>query len=50
MLSVLRMVFAVGPLLFGLGFLAPLIAQSLEAMSLTPPMGLSPLVLGLLVG
>ena len=50
MLSVLRMVFAVGPLLFGLGFLAPLIAQSLEAMSLTPPMGLSRLVLGLLVG
>lgn len=50
MFSAIRVVFAVGPLLFGLGFLAPLIAQSLEALSLTPPMGLSPLALGLAVG
>ncbi len=47
---VIRAIFALGPLLFGIGFLAPLIAQSLEALSMPAPFGLSALVFGLLVG
>ena len=47
---VVRAVFALGPLLFGIGFLAPLIARSMEALSLSPPFGLPVLVFGLLVG
>ncbi len=50
MLSVIRAIFAIGPLLFGIGFLAPLIAQSLEALGITAPLGLSPLALGLAIG
>ena len=36
-----------GPVLFGLGFIAPLIAQSMQAASLAPPLGLSPIQFGL---
>ena len=39
-----------GPVLFGVGFLAPLTAQSLEALSLGAPFGMSPLVFGLILG
>lgn len=39
-----------GPLLFGVGFVAPLVAQSLDAAALTAPAGLSSLSAGLLVG
>jgi hypothetical protein len=49
-MTLLRYLFAVGPLLFGIGFIAPLIAQSLEALALQAPMGLSPLALGLGIG
>ena len=38
---------AAGPILFGIAFLAPLIAQSLEAASLGAPFGLAPLHFGL---
>ena len=41
---------AAGPILFGVAFLAPLIAQSLEVMSLSAPLGLEPIHLGLGVG
>ncbi|MDJ0789736.1 MAG: hypothetical protein QNK05_23315 [Myxococcota bacterium] len=41
---------AAGPVLFGGAFLAPLIAQSLEAASIPAPFGLEPLVFGLAVG
>jgi hypothetical protein len=46
----LRMMFAVGPLLFGVGFLAPLIAQSLETLAWSAPLGLTPLAFGLALG
>jgi hypothetical protein len=36
--------------LFGLGFIAPLIAQSMDAAELAAPAGLSNIVLGLLIG
>tara|TARA_R110000868_G_scaffold69491_2_gene204550 strand:+ start:1905 stop:2102 length:198 start_codon:yes stop_codon:yes gene_type:complete len=39
-----------GPVLFGIGFLTPLIAQIIERAGATPPLGLSPLVMGLIVG
>jgi hypothetical protein len=41
---------AAGPILFGVMFLAPLIAQSLEAMALSAPFGLAPIHFGLGVG
>jgi hypothetical protein len=40
----------IGPLLFGIGFVAPLIAQSMDALFFTAPFGMSNLALGLLVG
>ena len=41
---------AAGPILFGVAFLAPLIAQSLDAMSLPVPFGLEPIHFGLGLG
>ena len=38
------------PVLFGIGFLAPLIAQSLDAASLSAPLGLPNIAFGLIVG
>ena len=49
-MTLLRYLFAVGPLLFGVGFLAPLIAQSLDALGWPAPLGLTPLAFGLVVG
>jgi len=37
-------------LLFGTGFLAPLIAQSMDAVSVSAPLGVSNIVFGLAVG
>jgi hypothetical protein len=39
-----------GPVLFGVAFLAPLIAQSLEAASLPTPFGVEPIHFGLAPG
>ena len=41
---------AIGPVAFGVAFLAPLIAQSLEAASLPVPFGLQPIHFGLALG
>ncbi|HIF94964.1 MAG: hypothetical protein ABGX04_13210 [Myxococcales bacterium] len=41
---------ALGPVLFGVAFLAPLIAQSFEAASLPVPLGLDPITFGLALG
>lgn len=41
---------AAGPILFGVAFIAPLIAQSLEAASLPAPFGLEALHFGLGTG
>lgn len=41
---------SMGPVLFGIGFLAPLIAQSLQAASLPAPLGLTPIQFGLALG
>lgn len=39
-----------GPVLFGIGFIAPLIGQSLDAASLSAPLGLPNIALGLILG
>lgn len=38
MQQVIKSIFYFGPLLFGFGFLAPLSAQLIEALSWTPPL------------
>ncbi len=46
----LRRLFPWGPLFFGIGFIAPLLAQSLDRMPVSAPAGLSNLQFGLVVG
>lgn len=45
-----KKLFAVMPLLFGIGFIAPLIAQSMAVWSIDPPLGLSRIAFGLAIG
>jgi len=45
----LRTLFRFGPLIFAFGFLAPLIAQIIQALEVTPPFGLGPLTVGLVL-
>ena len=42
--------FGIGPILFGIGFLAPMIAAILELARLSGPFGLSPIQFGLVLG
>jgi ABC-type dipeptide/oligopeptide/nickel transport system permease component len=49
-MSVIKALFFIGPLLFGLAFLAPLTAQVIERMAWSAPMGLTPLQFGLILG
>jgi hypothetical protein len=49
-MMVLNFLFTMGPVLFGVGFLAPLIAQSMAALGWSAPFGLTPLAFGLVVG
>lgn len=46
----LKFIFSIGPLIFGIGFLAPLISQSFQALGWSAPWGFSTLTFGLLVG
>ncbi len=48
--SALKKVFAVMPLLFGVGFIAPLIAQTMAAWHWDPPFALSRVAFGLTIG
>lgn len=50
MVQIIKSIFYLGPLIFGIGFLAPLTSQIIQAVGWTPPFGLSPLMTGLLVG
>ena len=50
MIQVIKTIFYFGPLIFGLAFVAPLIAQSMVALEWTPPFGLTPLIAGLIIG
>ncbi len=42
--------FSLGPILFGIGFLAPLMLASLEALGVSVPFGLNPLYVCLSLG
>lgn len=49
MQNALKAVATALPLLFAIGFLAPLILQSIEALGVTAPLGASPLMFALIV-
>ncbi len=38
------------PLIFGIAFLGPLLAQVIQAAGWVPPLGVSPLILGICLG
>ncbi len=42
--------FAIMPFLFGIGFIAPLIAQVMEAWDIDAPFGLGRILCGLVIG
>ena len=50
MVQIIKSIFYFGPLIFGIGFLAPLLAQIAIALEWTIPFGVSPIVFGLTVG
>ena len=50
MQSALQGLFKIMPLLFGIGFIAPLIAQTMVYWGWQPPLGVAPLAFGLLIG
>ncbi len=50
MSAVFRFLISLGPLLFGLGFVAPLVAQIIEYQGWSTPFGLTPLWFGLALG
>ena len=46
----LKRLFAVMPFLFGIGFIAPLIAQTMAYWHIDAPFGISRIAFGLLIG
>jgi hypothetical protein len=50
MQAVTRHLFQWMPLLFGIGFIAPLIAQTMAVWDIAAPLGLSRVAFGLLIG
>jgi hypothetical protein len=46
----LRKLFLVMPFLFGIGFIAPLIAQTMAYWDIAAPLGMSRIIFGLLIG
>jgi hypothetical protein len=49
-MQLVGILFRLGPLWFGIGFLAPVLAALIVAMGITPPFGLSPIACGLIAG
>lgn len=50
MQAAVRQLFHWMPLLFGIGFIAPLIAQTMAHWDIAAPMGMSRILFGLLIG
>lgn len=50
MQQALKGIFFIMPLLFGLGFIAPVTAELMDLTGTAAPMGLTPLTFGLLLG
>lgn len=46
----LKKLFAIMPFLFGIGFIAPLIAQTMSVWDWNAPFGMERIVFGLLIG
>ena len=46
----LQGIFFILPFLFGIGFIAPALAEATAAVGLTPPLGLTPIAFGLAIG
>lgn len=49
-MQIVGMLFRLGPLWFGLGFLAPVLAALIVAVDVVPPLGLAPITCGLIAG
>jgi hypothetical protein len=49
-MQLIAFLFRFGPLLFGIGFLAPVIAATLGAFGINSLFGLTPINIGLIVG
>lgn len=49
-MQLVGILFRFGPLWFGIGLLAPVLAALIVAAGATPPLGLSPIACGLIVG
>lgn len=49
-MKLLAGIFFLGPLIFGLAFIAPLTEQVLLALSVMPPLGITPLTAGFVLG
>jgi len=50
MITVISTILKYMPLIFGVGFLAPLIAQVIERVGWTLPLGVAPLAASLVIG
>ena len=50
LIKVIEMIFKFGPLIFGVGFMAPLFAELIVRAGVGLPLGLSPLLAGLVLG
>jgi ABC-type dipeptide/oligopeptide/nickel transport system permease component len=48
--QLIALFFRFGPLLFGIGFVAPVIAATLKAFDINLVLGLAPLQFGLIIG
>ncbi|WP_084395613.1 hypothetical protein [Henriciella aquimarina] len=49
MITLMKALFYLGPIIFAFGFLTPLTAQLIKRMAWTPPFDLSPLTVGIIV-
>ena len=50
MTAIIKRIFYLGPLIFGIGFIAPLTATIIRQAAWQPPFGVEPLLAGLFVG
>jgi hypothetical protein len=49
-MAILKVLFPWGPVFFGIGFLAPLIATLMTTANISAPFGLSEIQIGLVIG
>lgn len=50
LVKLIELIFKFGPLIFGVGFMAPLFAELFARVGMSLPFGLTPLLAGLLLG